>query len=127
MRPGGRQRRGWRAACGVVVLYALVLQALLGGVAAARTSAKAPGAICLDHAGVQQAAQRDEPAGGPHDGCCQAACRAAQVVPPDAACAPLRPARRALTRQPLRCTLPVEGPPARIHVSAGPRAPPAVA
>ena len=124
MRSHGQRGRGRRAAIGVLVLYALVLQALLGGVAAARMSVQAPGVICLDHAG-EDAGERD---GDAHDAaCCGTACRPVQATLPASVSASSRPVRPALTRERIWRALLVDGPPAPAHASARPRAPPTVA
>jgi len=120
-----RQRAGaWRAAIGVLTLYALVLQGLLGGVATTRMSLQAAGVICSDH--LTDAGQDADGRTG-HESCCSTACRLATFAlafrEPEAVPA----AVPALVRERRWHAVQVHGPPARTHRSASPRAPPPVA
>lgn len=117
------QRAGvWRAAIGVLTLYALVLQGLLGGVAATRMSLQATGIICTDHRAGEEP---DGQAG--HQSCCSTVCRLAAfaLAAPEVEAVPA--AVPALARERRWHAVQAHAPPARIHRSASPRAPPAAA
>lgn len=119
------QRTGaWRAAIGVLTLYALVLQGLLGGVAAARMSLQATGIICSDHR-ADAGQERDEQTG--HQSCCSTACRLAAfaLAAPEVEAIPA--AVPALAHERRWHTVQAHAPPARTHRSAAPRAPPSAA
>lgn len=123
---GRRMQRAavWRAAIGVLTLYALVLQGLLGGVAATRMSLQATGILCSDH----RADASQEPDGqAGHQSCCSTVCRLAGF----ALAAPVTEAMPAavpsLARERRWHAVQAHAPPARTHRSAAPRAPPAAA
>lgn len=91
-------REGWlhaRAIFAVAALYALLVQALLGALAAAPFAAPS-GQICLSSASPlgEPVSRGEAPAEhASHDGCCLAACAGGPALPP----APVtlaRPARR---------------------------------
>lgn len=116
--------RAWRAALGVLVLYGLVLQSLLGGVAATRMTLEASGVICAAQFG-DPAENRDGQTD--HETCCSIGCRLAQVALafPKAETVPAFHASPA--RQQRWLSVRFHGPPTHPPGSTRPRAPPAVA
>lgn len=72
MRSAGTRRRNWRAATMVVALYALVLQAVLGGALPA-AAAGAEDILCLHQADAPSPDHRRAPAPHAHAECCTAA------------------------------------------------------
>ena len=72
MRSAGTRRRTWRAATMVVALYALVLQAVLGGALPA-AAAGADGVLCLHQVDAPSPDDRRAPAPHAHAECCTAA------------------------------------------------------
>lgn len=120
----GQRAGAWRAAIGVLTLYALVLQGLLGGVAATRTSLQAPGVICSGH--LADAAQDPDGQAG-HESCCSTACRLAAFALAAPEAQPVAAAIPALARERRWHAVQIHAPPARTHRSAAPRAPPVAA
>lgn len=82
MRACGTRRGGLRAITAVIALYALVLQAFLGGLAPVSAAGPA-GVLCLHEAGSEPA--DDDPSLPAHDhhaACCTAAGHAPTAEPP---------------------------------------------
>ncbi len=118
-----QRTRTWRAAFGVLLMYAVALQGVLGGVAVTRMSLQSLGVICTGQ--MLPGDNHDDPT--EHEACCSVACRMAHhalafrlddVVPVGVP---------SLARERRWLTVRFHGPPTRSNESANPRAPPAAA
>lgn len=117
-----QRTRTWRAAFGVLLMYALALQGVLGGVAVTRMSLQSPGVICSGHLTNPEGEQNDATG---HESCCSIACRMAQPALASRLDDVVPVGVPSLARERRWLTVRFHGPPTRSNGSANPRAPPA--